>query len=82
MEVGCARDQHEGERAVISPASEHRTTLPRGMEDGMRPCSIRAGALAAQHLSSHSCLWKGEYQQRFLQLSHGKCRVASPVETG
>lgn len=44
LEVGCARDQQEGEPARISPAAgEHRAPLLRGMEDGVRPCSIRAG---------------------------------------
>lgn len=59
LEAGCARDQHEGEQAVISPAGGHRTTLLRGMEDGMRPGSIRASAvLAGWDLSSQSCLWR------------------------
>lgn len=41
-------------------AGERRAPLLRGMEDGMRPCSIRAGVLAGWDLCSQSCLWKGE----------------------
>lgn len=47
MEVGCERDQHEGEPAIVSPAGEHITTLLRGMEDGMRPCSISRGSCSS-----------------------------------
>lgn len=52
---GHARGQHEGEPAGTSlAASERRAPLLRGMEDGMRPCSIRAGALAGWDLGSCS----------------------------